>query len=124
VKLLLDTSSFIFACYNQQRLSPVAKAALTNPENIICVSAIVAFEVAIKQSINKLDAFIDPVKAVQDQDFRWIPITAAVYPILRDLPPHHRDPFDRLLIAQAIAEGFSLVSGDRNIARYAVSVMW
>jgi PIN domain nuclease of toxin-antitoxin system len=121
---LLDTSTFLFSVQQPDRLPVKARDIIDDLRNTILVSAVCAWEIGIKQSIDKFPADFDPMRAVADSRFTWLPVHSTVYPILRDLPPHHRDPFDRLLIAQAIAEGCTLVSGDRNIARYAVSVMW
>jgi PIN domain nuclease of toxin-antitoxin system len=124
MKLLLDTSTLIFLAEGSARLSPRAATAIADPAAQLFVSAASAFEVAIKQAIEKLNPDFDPLAVAAHFKIEWLPLNASAYQTLRNLPRHHRDPFDRLLIAQAIVEGFTLVSGDRNIARYAVSLLW
>jgi PIN domain nuclease of toxin-antitoxin system len=124
VRLLLDTSTLIFLAEGGARLSSRAAVRIADPDAELFVSAASAFEIAIKQAIEKLNPDFDPLAAARHFKLSWLPLRETVYRTLRDLPLHHRDPFDRLLIAQAITEGCTLISGDRNIARYALSVMW
>jgi PIN domain nuclease of toxin-antitoxin system len=124
VRLLLDTSTLIHLAEGGGRLSSRAAKLIADPDAALFVSAASAFEIAIKQAIQKLNPDFDPIAVAAHFNLEWLPLHEGVYKALRDLPLHHRDPFDRLLIAQAIAEGCTLVSGDRNIARYAVSMMW
>jgi PIN domain nuclease of toxin-antitoxin system len=124
VRLLLDTSTLIHLAEGGARLSSRAAKLMADPEAELFVSAASAFEVAIKQAIQKLSPDFDPIAVAAHFKLAWLPLHEGIYKALRDLPLHHRDAFDRLLIAQAIVEGCTLISSDRNIARYAVSWMW
>lgn len=124
MKLLLDTSVFIQASYDPGKLSAKAAQLLSNPAHDLNVSALAAWEIAIKQTAGKLDQKIHPIEAARIMQYSWLPLVEGVYDVLRDLPLHHKDPFDRLLIAQAIEGGFTLIASDQKFARYAVSVVW
>jgi PIN domain nuclease of toxin-antitoxin system len=109
-------------------LSPTARAALATPESQVFVSAVSIGEIAIKLSINKL-----PLPKELDQDlldvvtatgFTPLPVTLEHAYAIRHLPWHHRDPFDRLLIAQGRVERLTIVTDDRMIGRYSVDVLW
>jgi PIN domain nuclease of toxin-antitoxin system len=121
---LLDTSVFIYLVQEPNRLSTHLQDIIRNAENSIKLSVVSVWEIAIKQAIGKFPIEFNPLEMAQDYNFDWLPITHSVYSALRDLPLHHRDPFDRLLIAQAITGGFTLLSSDRQFERYPVSVMF
>jgi len=90
----------------------------------VAVSAITAWEIAIKQAVGKL-RFEDPVEAVVAQNgFLALPVTVQHGDRLRDLPRHHPDPFDRLLIVQALEEGLTILTSDRAFEPYRVPVVW
>jgi PIN domain nuclease of toxin-antitoxin system len=123
---LLDTDVVVKSIYFPERLSPQVRAALTDPANDRWVSVVSAFEIAVKIGIGKLPmpkqfssdflaAFCDVVDrfAARTLDVQ-LPHAARI----TALPLHHRDPFDRLLIAQAMVEDLTLVSGDRQFSRY------
>ena len=94
--------------------------AISEGRNTVYISAAVVWEIAIKQSLGKLDAPDDVEGAMEANRFLPLPVTVAHALAVRNLPSHHRDPFDRLLIAQARSEGFKLVSRDPIIPAYGV----
>ncbi|MGN9808159.1 type II toxin-antitoxin system VapC family toxin [Micromonospora sp. BQ11] len=89
----------------------------------IFLSPVSLWEIAIKQSAGKLGGPPDLAERVRDMGFRELPVTHAHAIAARRLPPHHRDPFDRMLVAQALAENLTLATRDASIALYAVDVL-
>lgn len=122
MKLLLDTHAFLWWRAEPRRLDPKAERAIARAE-VVFVSAASAWEAAIKSALGKLRYPGSFEAAVEDSDFAKLEITFAHVEILRDLPPHHADPFDRLLIAQARYEGLTVVTRDQHFAPYAVSLL-
>jgi PIN domain nuclease of toxin-antitoxin system len=118
--LLLDTHVFLWWLDNPQLLSKPARKAIGDGKNTIYVSAAVAWEISIKKALGKLDAPDDVEGAMAANRFLPLPVTIPHALAVRSLPDVHRDPFDRLLIAQAKHEGFKLVSRDSNVPRYGV----
>ena len=119
MRLLLDTAVLIYAVESPERLSKRAASALRNPENILELSAVSLAELAIKASIGKV-AISEAVarQAVEDLDIRMLPYTAEHAFHLFSLPLHHSDPFDRQIIAQALAEEIPVVTPDRKFNLY------
>ena len=126
VRLLLDTVALIFAAQSPDRLSKRASAALRNSENILELSAISLSEIAIKVSAGKLAFPETSVRQVlADLDLRIMPYTAEHAFRVFDLPLHHRDPFDRQIIAQALCEDMPVVTPDREFRLYeGIKIMW
>jgi PIN domain nuclease of toxin-antitoxin system len=126
--LLLDTHALIWWLLDDVNLSPTARAALATPENRVFVSAVSIGEIAIKLSINKLplpkELDRDLLDVVTATGFTPLPVTLEHAYAIRHLPWHHRDPFDRLLIAQSRVERLTIVTDDRMIRRYSVDVLW
>jgi PIN domain nuclease of toxin-antitoxin system len=118
--LLLDTHVLLWWLENPKQLSKPAKKAIENGGNPVYVSAAVAWEIAVKKALGKLDAPDDLEGAIAANRFLPLPITIPHALAVLSLPNHHRDPFDRLLIAQALHEGFRLVTRDAEIAKYPV----
>ncbi len=118
--LLLDTHAFLWWLDDPQLLSKAARKAIGNGKNTVYISAAVAWEIAIKRSLGKLDAPDDLETAMVANRFLSLPVTISHALAVRTLADHHRDPFDRLLITQAKLEGFKLVSRDPHIPRYGV----
>ncbi len=118
--LSLDTHTFLWWLDDPQFLSKAARKAIGDGKNTVYVSAAVVWEIAIKTALGKLDAPNDLEAAMAANRFLPLPINVKHAHAVRSLPDHHRDPFDRLLIAQARHEGFKLVSRDPVIARYGV----
>jgi PIN domain nuclease of toxin-antitoxin system len=126
VRLLLDTSVLIFAVDEPERLSKRAFAALQNPENILELSAISLVEIAIKTSLGKLSLSAEMAQqALDDLDIRVLPFTGQHALQLFGLPLHHSDPFDRQIIAQAMAEGIPVVASDEKFRLYkGLRIVW
>jgi PIN domain nuclease of toxin-antitoxin system len=118
--LLLDTHVLLWWLDDPGRLSKAARRAIRDGANPVYVSAAVAWEISIKKALGKLEAPDDLEEVLEANRFRALPITIPHTMALRSLPDHHRDPFDRILIAQALHEGFRLVSRDSAIAKYPV----
>lgn len=128
MKLLLDTHTFLWLDMQPQALSAAALAACESPDNELYLSLVSAWEIQIKTQLNKLSLRVplDQMIEVQQADngLHILPITLPHIRELSALPPHHKDPFDRLLIAQARIEGAYLVSGDGVFEDYPVNRLW
>ena len=123
LKLLLDTHVLLWALHAPERLTAESRAMITDGSNEVFFSAASVWELAIKSSRGKLD--LDPgfPKAAEQTRFTEIPIRISHAWMVRDLPPIHGDPFDRLLIAQAQMERLTLVTRDRLFAQYGLLVI-
>jgi PIN domain nuclease of toxin-antitoxin system len=127
MKILLDTHALVWWLSDDSRLSREAVRILEDPHNEILVSAAVGWELAIKVNLGK----IHPASLVEQLEqtlasavFTELPIAMAHAIRAGLLPPHHRDPFDRLLAAQAQAMKFPILSADRVLDQYAVQRVW
>lgn len=119
MRLLLDTAILIFAVESPERLSRRAKSALESPGNVLELSTISLSEIAIKTASGKLRLSADIARqAVEDLDLRLLPYTADHAFQLFSLPVHHGDPFDRQIIAQALAEKIPIVTPDEKFSLY------
>jgi PIN domain nuclease of toxin-antitoxin system len=123
VRLLLDTHVLLWWLANDPSLGREAKAAISDATSAIVVSAATAWEIAIKQALGKLDAPSDLDRQIELNRFEPLSITIAHAYSAGTLPRHHDDPFDRMLVAQALAEGLAIVTRDPRLARYGVSTM-
>jgi len=121
VNLLLDTHALLW-WVGGEALSPEAAAAIGDPENLVCVSAASVWEIGIKQALGKLTVAGD-LDTILAEDFEPVPITFDDARRAAELPSHHRDPFDRMLVAQALARELTLVSRDPRMDPYEVSVL-
>lgn len=129
MRLLLDTHAFLWAVSAPEKLSPRARRSIEDGSNQIYVSAATAWELAIKSRLGRLEPEVEDLeRSVPEQIERhaFQPLPVQVRHALRvaSLPDVHRDPFDRLLIAQAMLEGLAMVTADRELKRYAVKVVW
>jgi PIN domain nuclease of toxin-antitoxin system len=128
MKLLLDTHSFIFYVDRPDALPSAARAALEDPSNDLFLSLVSPWEMQIKSTLGKLQLGKPVAELVQAEldraAIQLLPITLHHIDAVSRLPNHHRDPFDRLLVAQAIHEGLTLVSSDQTITKYAAPVLW
>ncbi len=123
MRLLLDTHAFLWWRADDRRLGKRARAAIADAD-VVFVSAATAWEAAIKAALGRLQ-YPDTIEmGVEASGFEKLPISLAHAEWAARLPLHHRDPFDRILVAQAQAEGLSLVTDDRKILRYDVPVLW
>lgn len=123
MRLLLDTNVFLWWRADDRRLSEAARAGIAGAEAVF-VSAATAWEAAIKAALGRL-VYPDTIEAgVEASGFEKLGITLAHAERAGALPRHHADPFDRMLVAQALAEGLTLVTSDRILRRYGVSILW
>ena len=123
MKLLLDTHTFIWWDSDPARLSAVALAALRDPANTVWLSVVSVWEILIKAQLGKLSVRLplpDIVAQQRVNGLQVLPVTLPHSLALEGLPTIHKDPFDRVLIAQAIAEGAELVSADHVFVQYPV----
>ncbi len=128
MKLLLDTHAFLWWIGNDDRLSDVARAAISDANNDVFFSAVSAWEMAIKTRSGKLSIHSELsgllTKHLGRNAFAVMPISLTHALQISKLPHIHRDPFDRMLVAQAQVEKVSLVSKDPEIKKYAVDICW
>jgi PIN domain nuclease of toxin-antitoxin system len=122
VRLLLDTHVVIWWLADAPTLSEETKALIAD-EPEVYVSAATVWEIAVKQAIGKLKEPADLPERVRESEFRELPITAVHAIAAGRLPLIHRDPFDRMLVAQARSENMTLVTHDETIQRYEVPVL-
>jgi PIN domain nuclease of toxin-antitoxin system len=124
-RLLLDTHALLWWLMDEgeNRLGVKAKSYVADPRNQVFVSAVSTWEIALKKSLGKLDAPEDLDTIVEDEGFIRLPITLFHGDQMARLPDFHKDPFDRMLIVQAQVEGLTIVTSDRNIARYPVPIL-
>ena len=125
--ILLDTHAAIWFFEDDERLSKPAAKAICNLGNMIFISVASLWEVAIKQSTGKLvfdDGFDGFLNAINMNDFVLLKIKPEHVKATMNLPLVHRDPFDRMLIAQAVTEGMSIMTIDANILQYDVKSVW
>ena len=118
--LLLDTHVLLWWMDNPGQLSRQAQRAIQDGANRVYISAAVAWEIAIKKSLGKLSTTDDLEEMMDANRFIPLPVTIPHALAVLSLPNHHRDPFDRMLVAQAMHEGFRLVTRDQEIAKYPV----
>lgn len=123
MKLLLDTHVVLWWLDDPNFLSSEARDAISEPANDVFVSSVVAWEIAIKRSLGKLTAPAGIATAIVDAGFKELPVRFSHAWSVETLPAHHRDPFDRMLIAQAIAESCTMVTRDSAIATYTVPII-
>ncbi|MGH7062779.1 MAG: type II toxin-antitoxin system VapC family toxin [Stellaceae bacterium] len=120
MRLLLDTHAFIWWDDENPALSPELRAVIADPGNEVHVSAVSAWEIAIKRTRGKISFLRGIGETVLKNGFRNLPITSAHAEHAGGLPPHHRDPFDRMLVAQAILESMVLGTQGQMMRSYGV----
>jgi PIN domain nuclease of toxin-antitoxin system len=121
MKLLLDTQLLLWSAITPDRLSPALMSLLSDLSHELLFSAASIWEVVIKAAYKRPDFDVDPTmlrRGLLDSHYRELPITSGHTLTLVGLPPLHKDPFDRLLIAQAISEGVLLLTADPQVAKY------
>ena len=125
MKLLLDSHAYLWWLADDAQLSADARRAIAAPTNAVLVSAATIWEIEIKRSLGRLDAGdANLVAEIGANDFGELPIRAFHAEEAAALPPHHGDPFDRMLIAQAHAEGLVCVTRDPVFDTYGVETLW
>ncbi|NCO60350.1 MAG: PIN domain nuclease [Deltaproteobacteria bacterium CG_4_8_14_3_um_filter_51_11] len=128
MKLLLDTQALLWFLLDDHRLSGKARGKISGADSLIFVSPASLWEIAIKISLGKYE-LPTPFEAFWDEqfltnDFVLLPVSVSHAARVVNLPFHHRDPFDRLIIAQSLVEGMPLVSSDISFDRYGVERIW
>ena len=121
MRLLLDTHLLLWALATPERLDAATRAALEDPDNEVLFSAASIWEIAIKAGLGRVDFAFQPLQilqAAQETGFRELPVRARTAALVADLPLHHRDPFDRLLVAQAMSEPVRLYTADPLLPPY------
>ncbi len=128
MRALVDTHVFLWTASQVPRLSARARRFIGDGENELYLSVASAWEIAIKFAKGHLELPESPIDYVPTRmtkhGFDALPVSLAHALRVSGLPHHHRDPFDRLLVAQALVEGLPIVTGDENFARYGVEVVW
>ena len=128
MRLLVDTHCWLWQLDSPERLNDAAREALTDGENEIFFSAASVWEIVIKTSIGKLSLPVPPREFIPSRlaalRHQSLAITQAHALALASLPLHHRDPFDRILIAQTRSEGLTLVTADAALVAYDVEILW
>lgn len=124
MKVLLDTHALIWALEASPNLSRTARDVIENGANEVLVSSVSAWEIAIKKALGRLEAPDDLAEAIDEAGFTRRLIGFEEMRQLARLPAHHGDPFDRMLVAQALTDGVPIVSKDSLIARYSVQTIW
>ena len=123
MSLLLDTHALLWWLADAPALSKEAREAIGDQDRIVYVSAVTAWEISVKRARGKLEAPGDLAAELTANAFQELPISAAHATAAGQLPNHHRDPFDRMLVAQAQIENLTLVTRDKNIAKYEVAML-
>lgn len=118
MKILLDTHVFLWALSEPEKLRSAIRSAIELPSNQVFVSAMTVAEIVIKESIGKLDVRFDPLEMIDRLGFERLDFSLLAARRLGTLPFHHSDPFDRMLIAQAIEHDLSIASHDPIFVRY------
>ena len=126
--LIFDTHSFIWWADEPMKLSQAALAALENEDNRLFVSDVSIWEIQVKVQLGKVKLKFSLEDLLESQqrnnEVKILPITTEHILALNNLPFHHKDPFDRLLIAQSIVEGFSIVTADSEFPAYPAKLLW
>ena len=121
MKVLLDTHLLLWAAGGSDQLSATARSWLEDPQNELMFSPASLWEVSIKRSLGRADFRVDPRllrRGLLDNGYSELPITSLHAVEVDALPPLHKDPFDRILIAQSMIEGMILLTSDMTVARY------
>lgn len=118
VRLLLDAHALLWWLADDPELGAVGRSLIADPDNEVLVSAATVWEISIKRALGKLEAPPDLVRALEDSGFAEVPVTAADAQVAAALDGHHRDRFDRMLVAQAARLGATVVTRDSVFERY------
>lgn len=125
--LLLDTHLLLWAAGQPEKLSATARTLLDDPQHTLMFSAASLWEIAIKAGLGREDFKVDPRqlrRGLLDNGYQELAITSAHAVAVEGLPLLHKDPFDRLLLAQAELEGVLLLTADEQVAKYPAPVRW
>ncbi len=128
MKYLLDTHTFLWWITNNDMLSDRVRDVISYGKNILYLSAASGWEIIVKMGLGRLQLPNDPDKVIPEQmslnSIEGLPIQMSHALHVHSLPRHHRDPFDRILVAQSQLEGLAIITSDPQIAQYDVEVVW
>jgi PIN domain nuclease of toxin-antitoxin system len=128
MKYLLDSGVWLWSISSEEKISAKGRQILENGREELYLSAATSWELGIKMRLGKLRLLSPPAQCIPlfmaKQGLLPLPVTHLHATTVYDLPAHHRDPFDRLIIAQAIAEGMTVLTSDRIFGKYPVAVVW
>ncbi|NOU22713.1 MAG: type II toxin-antitoxin system VapC family toxin [Methyloglobulus sp.] len=128
MKVLLDTCAFIWLVTDNPKLSELAKEIFLDEDNEILLSAVTGFEIAVKYSLGKLHLTEPPrefvVHRMNANALTELPVSMAHALALQNMPSHHKDPFDRLLVAQAMVNQIPLLSANQQLSAYDIERIW
>jgi PIN domain nuclease of toxin-antitoxin system len=126
LNLLLDTHVALWAITGSPKLPKRAREMIESPKSTVWISAVTVWEIAIKHSLGRGDMPVssqDALRYFRDSGYRFLPIDPEHAAAIEDLPAHHADPFDRILVAQALMEPMRLITHDPMVARYSDTVI-
>lgn len=123
MNLVLDTHVLLWWLDDSPSLSKKGRYAIADPQNVVVLSAVVIWEIRIKQALGKLTIAPTFYDVVKNEGFEMLSITSDHAYAVGDLPMHHRDPFDRMIIAQAKSEGLIVVTHDIIFKKYGVPIL-
>ncbi len=123
MSIIIDTHIFLWSLLTPFKLSDTKRSALEDLSNTIYLSSVSIAELMIKASVGKLQVDFNPVEMAQESGFELLGFSAEAALLLKDMPFHHKDPFDRMLVAQALADNYSLMTDDPKIAQYACQLL-
>jgi PIN domain nuclease of toxin-antitoxin system len=128
LRVLIDSHALIWATVEPHRISPRARQLLSHPEHELLFSMVSLWELSIKISNGKLTplgaSITDVIEVLKQRGAQLLPIRIGHIVRLESLPLHHRDPFDRLLVAQALEEDLAILSSDRLLHQYSAKIVW
>ena len=123
MNIIIDTHIFLWALSTPAKLGKTKRSALEDLSNTIYVSSITVAELMIKASIGKIEIDFNPIEMAAETGFALMDFSAKAALLLKDMPFHHRDPFDRMLVAQSIVENCHLMTNDPKIMQYRCKVI-
>ncbi len=124
-KLLLDTHVLLWCLADSPHLNQATRELIDDPSLVVYISAASIWEISIKQARGKLQVVMEKLwSALATGDYEELPVTARHAWRAGQLPPYHQDPFDRMLVAQALQEGLTLVTHDNQLKYYEVPIIW
>jgi len=123
MNIIIDTHIFLWALSDPDRISDAKRSTLEDLSNTIYVSAVTIAELMIKTSLGKLTIDFNPVSMASESGFALLDFSAEAALLLKNMPFHHKDPFDRMLIAQSIAGNYPIMTDDAKIAQYPCRVL-
>ena len=128
MRLLVDTHCWLWFLLAPEKLNDAGRAALADPESLVYFSVASSWEIVVKFALGKLDLPEPPSryipKRLEALGNESLPITQSHALLLESLPQHHKDPFDRMIVAQACVEGLTLVTADRALGAYDLPILW